>query len=132
VKQNEAGLRSGKVTAESVDTQKIQALIKSFADGWKRSIDGIDSDVMRSFPNFQNGTAILQEALTQLVLYYERFVALLKQVGAGDRRVSLAMKAGLPFLNRAFHPLTAQPNRIRFVRLGGGRSWWTDISLWSR
>lgn len=34
---------------------------------------------MRSFTNFKNGTAILEHVLTQLILYYERFLAILKQ-----------------------------------------------------
>ena len=130
VKQNEAGLRSGKVTAESVDTRKIQTLIKSFADGWKRSIDAIDSDVMRSFPNFKNGTAILQEALTQLVLYYERFVALLKQVRGGQegKRTPLLCV----FLRALRLSLFSSAVRSRSERRADGQTWSTGISSWSK
>ncbi|EGD74267.1 hypothetical protein PTSG_06276 [Salpingoeca rosetta] len=57
----------------------IQKLIQSFAQTWKSAIDDIDRDVMLSFTNFKNGRLILQEALTQLVVYYEKFLALLKK-----------------------------------------------------
>ncbi len=42
-------------------------------------MDDIDTEVMRAFANFKNGTAVLQLALTQLVGYYERFLDLLKE-----------------------------------------------------
>ncbi len=37
------------------------------------SLDEINREVLGSFPNFKNGTAILQQALTSFVQYYHRF-----------------------------------------------------------
>lgn len=72
---------------------KVQKLLDSFSKTWKQQIGEMNSDIMRSFTNFkvecrlnhmfkciQSGTAILQEALTQMVMNYEKFVALLKKV----------------------------------------------------
>lgn len=49
-----------------------------FAKEFKSALKQIDSDIMRSFPNFRNGTGILQEVLTELILIYERFLTILK------------------------------------------------------
>jgi hypothetical protein len=54
-------------------------LIRTFAKDWKKAVDDIDAEVMRSFANFKNGTAVLQHALSQLVSVYERFLEILKQ-----------------------------------------------------
>ena len=34
--------------------------MRGFASDWKRSIENINQEIMRSFSNFKNGTAILQ------------------------------------------------------------------------
>lgn len=52
--------------------------MRGFSQGWKKAIDDLDSEVMRSFANFKNGTAVVQHALSQLLAYYERFATLLK------------------------------------------------------
>ncbi len=36
-------------------------------------MDEINKEVLSSFPNFKNGTAILQQSLTCFVQYYHRF-----------------------------------------------------------
>ena len=51
----------------------IGRIIISFNSKWKNSLDGINKEVLNSFPNFKNGTEILQMALTQFVQYYHRF-----------------------------------------------------------
>eukprot|EP00051_Salpingoeca_urceolata_P032791 m.17456 g.17456 ORF g.17456 m.17456 type:complete len:709 (+) comp5458_c0_seq1:1117-3243(+) len=80
VKQTEGILNSAADKASiRVEQGRIQGLIDSFGQGWKASLTAIDSEVMRSFTNFKTGTGILQEVLTQLVVYYERFLAILKQ-----------------------------------------------------
>ena len=53
--------------------------INSFMMGWKRSLDEINRDILNLFPNFKNGTNILQATLTQLVEYYHRFQKILTQ-----------------------------------------------------
>ena len=42
---------------------RIQQLVRGFASDWKRSIENINQEIMRSFSNFKNGTAILQVGL---------------------------------------------------------------------
>ncbi len=51
----------------------IPQLVRSFSNDWKKSLDLINQEIMRTFTNFKNGQAILQAALTQLVQYYHRF-----------------------------------------------------------
>lgn len=45
--------------------------------GWKKSLDDINKEILHLFPNFKNGTNILQLTLTQLVEYYHRFQKIL-------------------------------------------------------
>ena len=39
---------------------RIQQLVRGFGAEWKRSIEVLNQEVMQSFTNFKNGTAILQ------------------------------------------------------------------------
>ncbi len=43
-----------------VDERRIQQLVRGFASDWKKSIETLNHDIMQSFTNFKNGTAILQ------------------------------------------------------------------------
>ena len=40
--------------------EHIHQIIKGFSNDWKKSLDLINQDIMRTFTNFKNGTAILQ------------------------------------------------------------------------
>lgn len=59
--------------------EKITQLIRGFNSDWKRAIDNINADVMRSFTNFKSGTQILQAALTQLIQIYHRLQKIMSQ-----------------------------------------------------
>uniref|UniRef100_A0A158PB29 Vacuolar protein sorting-associated protein 52 homolog n=1 Tax=Angiostrongylus cantonensis TaxID=6313 RepID=A0A158PB29_ANGCA len=52
---------------------KLTAVIQSFSANWRRSIDTINGEVVKSFTNFKNGTNILQAVFTHLVQYVQRF-----------------------------------------------------------
>ncbi|TRY62008.1 hypothetical protein TCAL_08474 [Tigriopus californicus] len=52
---------------------KVASILKDFNVRWKKALDGINSEILGSFPNFKNGTSILQQTLTQFVQYYHRF-----------------------------------------------------------
>ena len=39
---------------------RVAQLIRGFATDWKRGIEAINHEIMRSFSNLKNGTAILQ------------------------------------------------------------------------
>ena len=43
-----------------VQTGQVSQLVKDFAVRWKAAIEGMNSELMRSFSNFKNGTQILQ------------------------------------------------------------------------
>jgi len=51
----------------------VSKILREFNDNWKRALDSINGEVLTAFPNFKNGTAILQQCLTQFVQYYHRF-----------------------------------------------------------
>ncbi len=55
------------------EAENVSVLIRNFNGGWKNSLDEINREVLGSFPNFKNGTSILQQALTMFVQYYHRF-----------------------------------------------------------
>lgn len=52
--------------------EPVSVLIRNFNAGWKGALDDINREVLGSFPNFKNGTNILQQTLTQFVQYYHR------------------------------------------------------------
>lgn len=79
VKETEPLLERGQGQVIRPDEKRIQQLVRGFASDWKRSIENINQEIMRSFSNFKNGTTILQAALTQLIQYYHRFQKILSQ-----------------------------------------------------
>lgn len=63
----------------SVNESYVNQLVRGFNQDYKKSIDSINGDVMKRFTNFNNGTVILQSALTKMIQYYSRFHKLLSQ-----------------------------------------------------
>ena len=61
----------------------LEHLLRSFADTWQQGIEAINRDVIKSFANFHLGQDILKQVLTQLLLYYTRFLALVKHAHPG-------------------------------------------------
>ncbi|CAG0894212.1 unnamed protein product [Cyprideis torosa] len=57
--------------------KRVSSLIKTFSEYWKPSLDTLDHEAKRFFPNFKNGNHILQTTLTQFLSYYQRFVKIL-------------------------------------------------------
>ena len=72
VKDVEPLLERGQRDRIKVDERRIQQLVRGFAADWKKSIEVLNQDVMQSFTNFKNGTAILQVSPTEAlsVLFY--------------------------------------------------------------
>ncbi|XP_064395792.1 vacuolar protein sorting-associated protein 52 homolog [Halichondria panicea] len=79
VKDAEPLLERGERDKIRMDERRIQQLVRGFASDWKKSIETLNHDIMQSFTNFKNGTAILQGALAQLIQYYHRFQKVLSQ-----------------------------------------------------
>lgn len=44
---------------------RVPNIIRSFNEGWKKSIEQLNSEIMQSFTNFKNGTIILQVGLVK-------------------------------------------------------------------
>eukprot|EP01134_Creolimax_fragrantissima_P001650 CFRG1650T1 len=74
VSETEPLLTEGKVQLEQ---GRVEKLVRSFAQDWRRAIDAINADVLQSFTNFKAGTDILQAVLTGLILHYQRFLAIM-------------------------------------------------------
>ncbi|XP_053380589.1 vacuolar protein sorting-associated protein 52 homolog isoform X2 [Mercenaria mercenaria] len=79
VKDCEAHIERGNMEALRHEERRVTQLVKGFNADWKRALEYINQEVMRSFTNFKNGTQILQGALTQLIQYYHRFQKVLNQ-----------------------------------------------------
>lgn len=79
VKENEPLLEKGQTNYIRLNEGFVEKIIRNFAMRWKAVIENMNQEVMRSFSNFKNGTAILQAALTQLIQYYHRFHKVLSQ-----------------------------------------------------
>ena len=45
---------------------KVTQLVRGFNSDWKKAIELINQDVMRSFTNFKNGTQIMQVLMISL------------------------------------------------------------------
>ena len=60
MKDVEPLLERGQREKVKVDEQRLQQLVRGFATDWKKSIEVLNQDIMQSFTNFRNGTAILQ------------------------------------------------------------------------
>jgi len=63
----------------TVQVAKVRPLVEGFAASWKQGIDQINVNVMGNFHNMKNGMEILKRTLTQLLLYYTRFLDLIKR-----------------------------------------------------
>ncbi len=89
VKQTEPLLAPSATPAERarVDVGGMEHLIRSFHDSWKKGVEAIHADVVQAFANFVLGQDLLKQVLTQLLLYYTRFLDLVK----------LQYPAGAPF-----------------------------------
>ena len=61
-----------------VDLGAMEHLLRSFHETWRAGIEAINRDVMKSFANLTLGMEILKQVLTQLLLYYTRFLDLVK------------------------------------------------------
>ncbi|CAH0482526.1 unnamed protein product [Peronospora belbahrii] len=59
--------------------QFIEQIVHEFALTWRAGIETINGNVMTYFSNFRNGMEILKQVLTQLLLYYTRFVEVVKR-----------------------------------------------------
>jgi len=82
VKQTEPLLMQGSNPADAarVDKGLMETLMRTFHDTWKEAIEAINNDVVKSFASFKLGNDnILKQVLTQLLLYYTRFLDLVKQ-----------------------------------------------------
>lgn len=59
-------------------------MLKDFSSRWKKVLGEIKDDCMNLFSNLVTGQAILQASMTQLLLYYTRFVESFKDSLPGD------------------------------------------------
>ncbi|CAI5702745.1 unnamed protein product [Peronospora effusa] len=65
--------------SQQADTAQIENIVHEFAATWKTGIETMNGNVMTYFSNFRNGMEILKQVLTQLLLYYTRFVETVKR-----------------------------------------------------
>lgn len=64
----------------NLDEAIVESLVRDFAASWRGGIKQINDGVLSYFANFRNGTEILKQVLTQLLLYYTRFQEIIKRV----------------------------------------------------
>ncbi len=72
-KECEEHLASGQTSKLASLEIRAGSVIQSFNANWKTGLDQLNKEILGSFPNFKNGTAILQQALTQFVQDYHKF-----------------------------------------------------------
>merc|ERR1712039_1100988 len=62
-----------------VDISKLEQVVRSFSANWKKETDKIYQYLKFAFTNFSNGKEILQQVLTQLLLYYTRLQKVIRK-----------------------------------------------------
>ncbi len=62
-----------------LDEQLVEGLVKEFASGWRIAIQSINDNVLAYFSETRNGTEILKQVMTQMLLYYTRFQDIIKK-----------------------------------------------------
>ena len=67
------------VLHEVMCLEHIHQIVKGFSSDWKKALDLINQDIMRTFTNFKNGTAILQVISPLCMLPYQ-YVELLQNM----------------------------------------------------
>jgi hypothetical protein len=67
-------------------TERFEKVASEFNNTWKSSIAEINGSILQAFPNFQNGARILHSALTQILLFYKRFLTLWEKKFTGKGR----------------------------------------------
>eukprot|EP00095_Tigriopus_kingsejongensis_P003158 maker-scaffold791_size96783-snap-gene-0.31 protein:Tk03158 transcript:maker-scaffold791_size96783-snap-gene-0.31-mRNA-1 annotation:"vacuolar protein-sorting" len=73
IKRVEPALQNDDEPAIDRELREVSSILRDFNVRWKKALDSINSEILSSFPNFKNGTTILQQTLTQFVQYYHRF-----------------------------------------------------------
>ncbi|XP_033219439.1 vacuolar protein sorting-associated protein 52 homolog isoform X2 [Belonocnema kinseyi] len=73
VKESEASIEKGQTEDGKRQEGKALVLVQSFTNNWKRALEEINREVLRSYPSLVLGTTLVQRAMTQLVQYYNRF-----------------------------------------------------------
>ncbi|XP_012275317.1 vacuolar protein sorting-associated protein 52 homolog [Orussus abietinus] len=72
VKESETSMEKGQSEDSKRYEGKALTLVQSFTNTWKRALEEINREVLRSFPSLVLGAALVQRAMTQLVQYYHR------------------------------------------------------------
>ncbi|XP_076242693.1 vacuolar protein sorting 52 [Calliopsis andreniformis] len=72
VKESEVLIEKGQTDDLKRQEGKALALVQAFTNNWKRALEEINREVLKSFPSLVLGTALVQRAMTQLVQYYHR------------------------------------------------------------
>lgn len=77
--EHEMSMASENGQTPTVDVVQVEGIVQEFACNWKNGIETINSSMMTYFSNFKNGMEILKQVLTQLLLYYTRFIEIIKK-----------------------------------------------------
>ncbi|XP_066599067.1 vacuolar protein sorting-associated protein 52 homolog [Prorops nasuta] len=72
LKESESFIEKGQIDELKRQEGKALALVQSFTNNWKKALEEINQEVLRSFPSLVLGAALVQRAMTQLVQYYNR------------------------------------------------------------
>ncbi|KAL7753618.1 Vacuolar protein sorting-associated protein 52 [Sorochytrium milnesiophthora] len=72
---------------QDVPADKFERVSDDFSNKWRQHLATLNASVAQTFPNFKNGTAVLQAVLSQVAVFWSRYHVLL------DKR----FKKGVPF-----------------------------------
>ncbi|KAJ3309539.1 hypothetical protein HDU76_003578, partial [Blyttiomyces sp. JEL0837] len=71
---------------DNLDTTRFETVASEFNNAWKPIISDVNNSVLQAFPNFQNGARILNAVLTQMLIFYKRFMVLWEKRFTGKGR----------------------------------------------
>ncbi|XP_057322457.1 vacuolar protein sorting-associated protein 52 homolog [Microplitis mediator] len=72
VKESETLIEKGLTDELKRHESRAIDLVQSFTNNWKQSLEQINNEILKSFPNLVLGGALVQRTMTQLVEYYQR------------------------------------------------------------
>ena len=71
-----------------VSPESVEDIASNFNRTWKNVLSSVNSTVIHAFPNFQNGSRVLQTLFTRLVVYYQSFFDLWQRKFATSKPVT--------------------------------------------
>jgi len=84
----------------AINKDQLYTLVNEFSQRWRDVLHKIQNDIMTNFSNFNLGSSITKQIITQYLIYYKRFEEIYKKANKQpDLNVSIAKPTFTPISN---------------------------------